>query len=228
MNLYQRFIAWVRDEDSPGLRRDDTKDSKSIDSLNNSSKNQEAVSENMNTQDMGEISGTVDESSNSDQERRHNPHHFGKIVFPIEEITAAEKPHREKEEPLLGKHSVFYIRFLSVLFTVAIAFILLVMVADSPVSGTRENNPTLNEVSQRYIEKGVEDTGATNFVAGIILDYRAFDTFGEAAMVFTSAIGVIILLRDGKHGSKNKSKTMNGPDTQQKGEKQTYVSLSRR
>ena len=32
------------------------------------------------------------------------------------------------------------------------------------------DNPYNNEVSQRYIEKGIEETGAINFVAGMILD----------------------------------------------------------
>ncbi len=56
-------------------------------------------------------------------------------------------------------------------------------------------NPDLNEVSQRYIEKGLEETGATNIVAGVILDYRAFDTFGESTVLFAATMSVILLLR---------------------------------
>lgn len=222
MKLYQKFIAWVRDEDSPGLDQETISDTQS----QKTRKDSEAESFENSARKMGEISGTISPADPDPQGRDHNPHHFGKIVFPIDEITAAEKPHLEKQEPLFAKHSVFYIRFFSILFTLAIAVILLVMVADSPVSGTRENNPTINEVSQRYVQNGVEDTGVVNFVAGIILDYRAFDTFGEAAMVFTSAIGVIILLHDGDKSGvvKGKSKVKE----KEKGEKQKYVSLSRR
>lgn len=221
MKLYQKFIAWVRDEDSPGFDQVKSSDTQPQKAMTDS----KAESFENPARKMGEISGTISPADPDSQGRDHDPHHFGKIVFPIDEITAAEKPHLEKQEPLFAKHSVFYIRFFSVLFTLAIAVILLVMVADSPVSGTREDNPTLNEVSQRYVENGVEETGVVNFVAGIILDYRAFDTFGEAAMVFTSAIGVIILLHDGEKSGMNKGKAK--LKEKEKGEKQ-HVSLSRR
>ncbi len=56
-------------------------------------------------------------------------------------------------------------------------------------------NPDLNEVTERYIEKGLEETGATNIVAGLILDYRAFDTFGESTVLFAATMSVILLLR---------------------------------
>lgn len=57
------------------------------------------------------------------------------------------------------------------------------------------SNPANNEVSRRYIEKGMEETGAVNIVAGMILDYRAFDTLGESNVLFIAACSVLILLR---------------------------------
>ena len=55
--------------------------------------------------------------------------------------------------------------------------------------------PGANEVSARYIEKGLDETGAVNIVAGMILDYRAFDTLGESTVLFIAASAVLILLR---------------------------------
>ena len=55
--------------------------------------------------------------------------------------------------------------------------------------------PANNEVSARYIEQGLEETGAVNIVAGMILDYRAFDTFGESCVLFIATCCVLILLR---------------------------------
>ncbi|WP_242964709.1 hydrogen gas-evolving membrane-bound hydrogenase subunit E [Flavonifractor sp. An100] len=55
--------------------------------------------------------------------------------------------------------------------------------------------PAVNEVSERYLEQGVEETGAINAVTGMILDYRAFDTFGESTVLFAAAMSVILLLR---------------------------------
>ncbi|MCR5683898.1 MAG: hypothetical protein K6G81_00560 [Lachnospiraceae bacterium] len=57
------------------------------------------------------------------------------------------------------------------------------------------SNPDNNEVSARYIEKGLEETGAVNIVAGMILDYRAFDTFGESNVLFVATICVMVMLR---------------------------------
>ncbi len=62
-------------------------------------------------------------------------------------------------------------------------------------------NPSNNEVSERYIEKGMEETGAVNIVAGMILDYRAFDTFGESCVLFSAVCCVFILLKNASHGA---------------------------
>lgn len=74
------------------------------------------------------------------------------------------------------------------------ALILLIAVLDMPVFGSPDN-PTVNEVSLRYLEMGLEETGAVNTVAGMILDYRAFDTFGESSVLFVASSAVIFLLR---------------------------------
>ena len=50
-------------------------------------------------------------------------------------------------------------------------------------------------VSEHYIEHGVAETGALNMVTAIYLNYRAYDTLGEAAVFFASALGVFMLLR---------------------------------
>ena len=55
--------------------------------------------------------------------------------------------------------------------------------------------PMNNEVSERYIEKAVEETGAVNAVTAMILDYRAFDTFGESCVLYIAAIVVMAALK---------------------------------
>ena len=73
-------------------------------------------------------------------------------------------------------------------------FFLLETVALMPRFGDA-NAPGTNEVTERYITKGLEETGAVNIVAGMILDYRAFDTLGESTVLFIAASAVLILLR---------------------------------
>lgn len=57
-----------------------------------------------------------------------------------------------------------------------------------------ETAPVNNEVAERYLDSGAEETGAANLIAGVILDYRAFDTLGESHVLFTAVGAVLILL----------------------------------
>ena len=99
----------------------------------------------------------------------------------------------------------FYQIYLAVAIVSCIALIgvLLYTVALLPQYG--QENPRAVEVSDRYIEHGLEETGAVNIVAGMILDYRAFDTLGESSVLFTAVMAVIILLK--KDGDKKKEMT---------------------
>jgi multicomponent Na+:H+ antiporter subunit B len=88
-------------------------------------------------------------------------------------------------------------RFCSVLFCLLLVFVLLLGVSYLPKFG-HEENPVNNEVSARYIEQGLQETGAVNIVTGMILDYRAFDTLGESHVLFLATCTVLILLRRDK------------------------------
>lgn len=61
---------------------------------------------------------------------------------------------------------------------------------DLPLFGT-----PIMKVADYYITNGLSDTGAANIVAAIILDYRGYDTFGEAVVLFTSVLGVLSIMR---------------------------------
>lgn len=85
-------------------------------------------------------------------------------------------------------------KILSVVLCVVMIGVLIWMVQYLPPFG-QPDNPVNNEVSERYIGSGIQETGAVNFVTGMILDYRAFDTFGESCVLFIATICVQILLR---------------------------------
>ncbi len=50
-------------------------------------------------------------------------------------------------------------------------------------------------VGKKYLAEGVTKTGAVNLVTAVILDFRAYDTLGEATILFTSVIGIMAVLR---------------------------------
>lgn len=108
------------------------------------------------------------------------------------EATLKERYNQWLEIHGLHLFSVLYAG-LSVLTCIVIVSLLLATVAELPPFG-HERNPANNEVIRRYVEHGGHETGAQNIVAGLILDYRAFDTFGESAVLFTAAVSVLMLL----------------------------------
>ncbi len=46
-----------------------------------------------------------------------------------------------------------------------------------------------------YLDLGLAKTGAANLVSSVVLDFRAYDTLGEATVLFTAAIGIVSVLR---------------------------------
>ena len=92
-------------------------------------------------------------------------------------------------------------RVSAALFCVLLLTMLLMAISQLPAIGEAER-PVNNEVSQRYIENGLQETGAVNIVTGMILDYRAFDTLGESHVLFIATCTVLILLRIDKNKKK--------------------------
>ena len=82
--------------------------------------------------------------------------------------------------------------------------LLLTAVSYLPPVGAADN-PSSNEVASKYIEDGLQDTGAVNIVTGMILDYRAFDTFGESNVLFIATCTVLILLRSDEKKNKQQA-----------------------
>ena len=63
--------------------------------------------------------------------------------------------------------------------------------------------PIHTHVAPRYIEQSGEEIGIPNIVTSVLASYRGYDTLGEVTVVFTAAIGVMLLL--GGRKLKNKS-----------------------
>lgn len=84
-------------------------------------------------------------------------------------------------------------RRLGVVLGCILVGILILVTVNLPQTGIVDA-PSNNEVYEKYVGEGLADTGAVNLVSGMILDYRAFDTLGESAVLFTAACAVIILL----------------------------------
>jgi len=131
---------------------------------------------------------------NEKEDRRH--------ALALEEEDNYAKMHEWSETRGKKLLKAFY-RLLAFVVLAVVTVFLIEMVVELPPFGAADT-PTNNEVGQRYIEQGIPETGAVNFVAGMILDYRAFDTFGESTVLFVAACSVLILLKLGDHGKNEK------------------------
>lgn len=75
---------------------------------------------------------------------------------------------------------------------ILIGVLLIAMVAEMPRFG--DPGPAYNEVTNHYLANSVSQTGATNVISAIILDYRAYDTLGEATVLFAGIAAVLATL----------------------------------
>ena len=129
-----------------------------------------------------------DEDSDDDNEH-HDDHEDD-----IEEMEETENEKPKKRRLQIQNFRLLYIVFSAVL-AINIIVILLVTVYHLPEFGSADN-PAVNEVFERYVEHGTEETGALNIVSAVLFSYRSFDTLGEALMLFAAAMAIIMLMRN--------------------------------
>lgn len=77
-------------------------------------------------------------------------------------------------------------KFVTILF---LAFIIFSLLWGMKLTHEDKNESPLKE----YYLKNRGKTGSENIVSGILLDYRAYDTFGEVMVLYVAITGVIIL-----------------------------------
>ncbi len=144
-------------------------------------------------EDLIDMSKDHHQHTNDELAAREDEREARRIQALREEEAMYEKMHkwsRTKGRKLVNR----LYGLMAVVICVTIIGVLLSTTAALPTFGSPDN-PVNNEVSQRYIESGMQETGAVNIVAGMILDYRAFDTLGESHVLFVAACAVLILLR---------------------------------
>lgn len=74
------------------------------------------------------------------------------------------------------------------------SYMLLLAVMELPKYGSA-SVPAQNIVAERYLSHGIAESGATNIVSNIIVDYRAYDTLMETTVLFTAILAVLITLK---------------------------------
>ena len=65
----------------------------------------------------------------------------------------------------------------------------------SPAFGEPVMDRVKGAPSLAYLTTGLEKTGAANVVTAVLLDFRAYDTLGEATVLFVGIVGAVVVLR---------------------------------
>ncbi len=94
----------------------------------------------------------------------------------------------------------------------SVIMVALVLCASYLPKAGSPDNPSVNEVAERYVEQGTAETGVINTVTGMILNYRGFDTFGETCVLFIASSCVMILLMVSEEKLKNLPKNLEPKD----------------
>jgi multicomponent Na+:H+ antiporter subunit B len=79
------------------------------------------------------------------------------------------------------------------LLVVATGAVLIYGTMDMPRYGD-PNAPIHRHVAPYYLERTGPDTGLPNVVTAVLASYRGYDTLGEVAVIFTAAVGVLVLI----------------------------------
>ena len=164
---------------------------------------QEAYNKKPLTRLMRWIKGEIDpylEVMETGEQQDEKPNEWLIRMHRRDQEEVIHQVHDQKRNRVYRNFRRFY-RIAAVVCCVALIVMLLTAVSYLPPVGATDN-PASNEVAAKYIEDGLQDTGAVNIVTGMILDYRAFDTFGESNVLFIATCTVLILLRSDKKKDK--------------------------
>ena len=96
------------------------------------------------------------------------------------------------EKPQLKKSTV------PLLIVLATGAALIYGTLDMPVYGD-PNAPANKHVYPRYVQESEKEVGVPNIVTSVLASYRSYDTLGETVVIFTAAIGVLLLLGRGRN-----------------------------
>jgi len=96
----------------------------------------------------------------------------------------------KKDLPLIRDGRWFFNTASTLAFIAAFLFLAYFALKELPSFGY-----PIMRVAKEYIAQGLQKTGATNLVTSIILDFRGYDTLGEATVLFTAVMGVLAIMR---------------------------------
>jgi len=63
-----------------------------------------------------------------------------------------------------------------------------------PAVGNAESAVASDDVTNYYLDNAYEETEVKNAVTAVLAAYRGFDTMGEAVVVYSAGVGLLVVL----------------------------------
>jgi multicomponent Na+:H+ antiporter subunit B len=116
------------------------------------------------------------------------------LIIMVSVVLVSTRYELDKEENTNHKLRFNYKIFGNILIAVIIGIVLLYSFRLAIMHLNSFGDHTLR-MSKAYLEGAAENTGSANLVTGVLFDFRGYDTFGEATILFTAVVGILTILR---------------------------------
>ena len=110
----------------------------------------------------------------------------------------------KQEKPELNQHA-----WIPLIIVIVIGAALLYGTLDMPIYGD-PGAPIHNHMAPRFIQESPTEIGIPNMVTSVLASYRGYDTFGETTVIFTAAVGVLLLLGGRRKAQKGQPERATG------------------
>ena len=139
--------------------------------------------------------------------RRERGAGFGPVLKPALR-SMAERNRMQQER---GDRAGWAARLVPLIVCLGLGAVLVYGAKDMPRVGDKDSPANSNpDVARRYLETSPDkkdengrtveygEVGPANMVTAVLGDYRGYDTMGETCVIFTAALCVLLLLREGR------------------------------
>lgn len=81
----------------------------------------------------------------------------------------------------------------ALLISILLVGVLTTTLGALPTVGSSDSAVATSDVTQYYIENSYDEVGVKNMVTAVLAAYRGLDTLGEAVVVFSAGVGVLVI-----------------------------------
>jgi multicomponent Na+:H+ antiporter subunit B len=93
-----------------------------------------------------------------------------------------------------GERSIERVDYRALVVSVALVAVLSTTLVALPPVGAADSAVATDDVTNYYLDNAYEETEVQNAVTAVLAAYRGFDTLGEAVVVYSAGVGLLLVL----------------------------------